>query len=50
MATRKIKRATKQQLAEKTRKQGAIPCLILVALALIGLAVLLYFSLKSGLS
>jgi hypothetical protein len=50
MGTRKIKKATKQELSEKTRRQGAIPCLVIVALALIGIAALLFFSLRSGLS
>jgi hypothetical protein len=48
MAAPRIKKASKQQLAAKSQRQAAIPCLILVALGLILAGVFLFFSFRMG--
>jgi hypothetical protein len=48
MGATRIKKASKQQLTEKTRRQGAIPCVVLLVLGIIALSLIFFFALRSG--
>jgi len=48
MGATRIKKASKQQLSEKTRRQGAIPCVMLLVFGIIALSLIFFFALRSG--